>query len=172
MNWTEFDNGPRCLKTGKETARVSRWKGLHPLTASVVFHGTSWHFHVVTCFLCLAGSLPRMPWETELFWLWKAGAELVFLGIAWAPAGFLTSVSLPASCCPLPSVKMFPCCISNVLTIHELFSGSFFLSLWNNVFSDCVFLAYFPLLTNSHSYPSPMGSCIWPWSLCPSRLQN
>lgn len=57
---------------------------------------------------------------------------------------------LSASCLLLssPSVKMFRCCISNVLTIPEFFSRPFFfLNPQNNVFSDCMFLAYFPVLT-------------------------
>lgn len=57
---------------------------------------------------------------------------------------------LSASCLLLssPSVKMFRCCISNVLTIPEFFSRLFFfLNPQNNVFSDCMFLAYFPVLT-------------------------
>lgn len=56
---------------------------------------------------------------------------------------------LSASCLLLssPSVKMFRCCISNVLTIPEFFSRLFFLNLQNNVFSDCMLLAYLPVLT-------------------------
>lgn len=105
----------------------SRWKGLHPFTVSVVFHGTSWHFHAVTCFLSLAGSLLWMPWETELFLLWKAGAELVFFGWLGHLQDFLLLSLLPASLLlSFPSVKTFRCYISNILTIHEAFSSSFF----------------------------------------------
>lgn len=81
--------------------------------------------------------------------------------------------------CLSSCLLLSPSFCQNVPMLHKqcsdntwAFQWLIFLSLWNNVFSDCVFLAYFPLLTNSQSYPSPMGSCIWPWSLCPSRLQN
>lgn len=59
-----------------------------------------------------------MPWETELFLLWKAGAELVFLWMAGAPAGFLTSVS--ASC--LPPVVLSFC--QNVPMLHKQYSDN------------------------------------------------
>lgn len=118
--WIEWNliMGHGVKKLERKQPEDSRWKGLHPFTVSVVFHGTSWHFHAVTCFLSLAGSLLWMPWETELFLLWKAGAELVFLWMAWAPAGFLTSVS--ASC--LPPVVLSFC--QNVPMLHKQYSDN------------------------------------------------
>lgn len=67
---------------------------------------------------------------------------------------------LSASCRLLssPPVRTFRCCIGRALTMREGFSSSFFfLSLQNNVFSDCMFLASFPVLTQQPYCSSRMG---------------
>lgn len=69
INWTESDCGPAMLKIWREeTAKtLSLWKLCICSIASVVFHGTSWHFHVVGCFLFLARNLGSCTTEQDCY---------------------------------------------------------------------------------------------------------
>ena len=53
----------------RKQPKLCRLKALYLFAASVVFHGTSWHFHVVGCFLFLAREiLVHVPREQDCYY--------------------------------------------------------------------------------------------------------
>lgn len=151
MNWTEFDNRPRCLKKknseGKSPTSLDEKVCICSLPVSV-----PWNKLTFSCsnLFSVSGRQSSSDAMRNRIVFIVEGRNRAVCFLDCSGTCRIPYFCLSASCLLLssPSVKMFRCCISNVLTIPEFFSRLFFfLNPQNNVFSDCMFLAYFPVLT-------------------------